>query len=287
MRHYEIVLLVHPDQSEQVSAMVERYTATVKDSGGQALYSIDASSGSVEKIFQSEGLLLPTSDLNYYVSIKQEVKTKDEEREEGGSVSGPAKLHNLGDGSVKDFKFNLSGAGSVLYIGQNGRFYALDEDFNLSLESSKLNFYRSGSFDPDIQKDITIGSQLLNTESPQSRQALRLINTSGYGDDGLSLINSFEADQYLFFRVKSTTPKVDVNSPQESKSVVQSCSSQSGAQDLQYSEQNRNFKVFFTDTENMNIAIKTYLECLSKSDFYGYNFTIGVTDSVSRRIVSD
>mgnify|MGYP003380233461 CR=1 FL=1 len=35
MRHYEIVLLVHPDQSEQVSAMVERYTATVKDSGGQ------------------------------------------------------------------------------------------------------------------------------------------------------------------------------------------------------------------------------------------------------------
>lgn len=35
MRHYEIVLLVHPDQSEQVSAMVERYTATVKESGGQ------------------------------------------------------------------------------------------------------------------------------------------------------------------------------------------------------------------------------------------------------------
>ncbi len=35
MRHYEIVLLVHPDQSEQVSAMVERYTNTVKESGGQ------------------------------------------------------------------------------------------------------------------------------------------------------------------------------------------------------------------------------------------------------------
>ncbi|HKK04337.1 MAG TPA: 30S ribosomal protein S6, partial [Gammaproteobacteria bacterium] len=25
MRHYEIVFLVHPDQSEQVPAMVERY----------------------------------------------------------------------------------------------------------------------------------------------------------------------------------------------------------------------------------------------------------------------
>jgi len=35
MRHYEIVLLVHPDQSEQVPAMVERYTGTVKEAGGK------------------------------------------------------------------------------------------------------------------------------------------------------------------------------------------------------------------------------------------------------------
>jgi small subunit ribosomal protein S6 len=35
MRHYEIVFLVHPDQSEQVPAMVERYTSSVKASGGQ------------------------------------------------------------------------------------------------------------------------------------------------------------------------------------------------------------------------------------------------------------
>ena len=34
MRHYEVVFLVHPDQSEQVPAMVERYTSIVKDSGG-------------------------------------------------------------------------------------------------------------------------------------------------------------------------------------------------------------------------------------------------------------
>ncbi|MBR9910766.1 MAG: 30S ribosomal protein S6 [Gammaproteobacteria bacterium] len=34
MRHYEIVFLVHPDQSEQVSGMVDRYTATIKDAGG-------------------------------------------------------------------------------------------------------------------------------------------------------------------------------------------------------------------------------------------------------------
>ncbi|MBK8973850.1 MAG: 30S ribosomal protein S6 [Hahellaceae bacterium] len=34
MRHYEIVIMVHPDQSEQVPAMVERYTSTVTASGG-------------------------------------------------------------------------------------------------------------------------------------------------------------------------------------------------------------------------------------------------------------
>jgi len=34
MRHYEIVFLVHPDQSEQVPAMVERYRASIETSGG-------------------------------------------------------------------------------------------------------------------------------------------------------------------------------------------------------------------------------------------------------------
>jgi small subunit ribosomal protein S6 len=34
MRHYEVVFLVHPDQSEQVPAMIERYTATIESRGG-------------------------------------------------------------------------------------------------------------------------------------------------------------------------------------------------------------------------------------------------------------
>ncbi len=34
MRHYEIVFLVHPDQSEQVPAMVERYRNVITSSGG-------------------------------------------------------------------------------------------------------------------------------------------------------------------------------------------------------------------------------------------------------------
>ncbi len=34
MRHYEIVLLVHPDQSEQVPAMIERYKGMIAAGGG-------------------------------------------------------------------------------------------------------------------------------------------------------------------------------------------------------------------------------------------------------------
>lgn len=34
MRHYEIIFLVHPDQSEQVPAMVERYSKAITDDGG-------------------------------------------------------------------------------------------------------------------------------------------------------------------------------------------------------------------------------------------------------------
>ncbi len=35
MRHYEIVFLVHPDQSEQVPAMVERYRGIIEAAGGK------------------------------------------------------------------------------------------------------------------------------------------------------------------------------------------------------------------------------------------------------------
>ena len=35
MRHYEVVFVVHPDQSDQVPAMIERYTQMVTQAGGQ------------------------------------------------------------------------------------------------------------------------------------------------------------------------------------------------------------------------------------------------------------
>ena len=35
MRHYEIVFLVHPDQSEQVTAMIDRYKSAIETNGGK------------------------------------------------------------------------------------------------------------------------------------------------------------------------------------------------------------------------------------------------------------
>jgi small subunit ribosomal protein S6 len=35
LRHYEVVFLVHPDQSEQVPAMIERYKALIEADGGK------------------------------------------------------------------------------------------------------------------------------------------------------------------------------------------------------------------------------------------------------------
>ena len=35
MRHYEVVVMVHPDQSEQVPAMIERYKGMVETDGGK------------------------------------------------------------------------------------------------------------------------------------------------------------------------------------------------------------------------------------------------------------
>lgn len=49
MRHYEIVFIVHPDQSEQVPAMIERYKAVVENGGAEATAS-EANKGKVHRV---------------------------------------------------------------------------------------------------------------------------------------------------------------------------------------------------------------------------------------------
>lgn len=37
MRHYEIVFMVHPDQSEQVPGMIDRYRSIIEGDGGKSI----------------------------------------------------------------------------------------------------------------------------------------------------------------------------------------------------------------------------------------------------------
>ena len=73
MNHYEIVLLFHPDQSEQVPAMMERYINTVTEAGGSIHRSED---------WGRRQLAYPINDLHkaHYIlwNIESSVETLDE-----------------------------------------------------------------------------------------------------------------------------------------------------------------------------------------------------------------
>ena len=49
MRHYEIVFLVHPDQSEQVPAMLERYKGMITQGGG-TIHRVNPETGAWDEI---------------------------------------------------------------------------------------------------------------------------------------------------------------------------------------------------------------------------------------------
>tara|TARA_B100001057_G_scaffold353004_1_gene354786 strand:- start:20482 stop:21075 length:594 start_codon:yes stop_codon:yes gene_type:complete len=76
MRHYEIVFLVHPDQSEQVPAMIERYSSMVTDSGGKIHRSEDWGrrqlAHPISKIHKAHYILL---NIESESSVIDEIKT--------------------------------------------------------------------------------------------------------------------------------------------------------------------------------------------------------------------
>ena len=65
MRHYEVVFLVHPDQSEQVSGMIERYSQMVSESGGKELwemYTIPVFEMLTERYAKKTNIRLPSQN---------------------------------------------------------------------------------------------------------------------------------------------------------------------------------------------------------------------------------
>ena len=73
MRHYEIVFLVHPDQSEQVPAMVERYRGMISAGGGTVHRLED---------WGRRQLTFPISKVHkaHYVLLNVEMRSEDPDR---------------------------------------------------------------------------------------------------------------------------------------------------------------------------------------------------------------
>ncbi|MBR9727647.1 30S ribosomal protein S6 [Shewanella intestini] len=88
MRHYEIVFMVHPDQSEQVPGMIERYTGV-----------ITAANGTVHRLedWGRRQLAYPIQDLHkaHYVLLNVEATAESVEELETAFRFNDAVLRNM------------------------------------------------------------------------------------------------------------------------------------------------------------------------------------------------
>jgi small subunit ribosomal protein S6 len=88
MKHYEIVLLIHPDQSEQVQGMVKRYKTMIKDEGGHIHRSED---------WGRRQLAYPINKIHkaHYILLNVECSQKTRDELETGFRYNDAVLRNL------------------------------------------------------------------------------------------------------------------------------------------------------------------------------------------------
>ena len=89
MRHYEIILLIHPDQSEQVPAMLERYKGLITAAGGK-LHRVEdwgrrQLAYMIQKLAKAHYLCL-----NIECSAETSIMMKHVEREEARKTSSPS-----------------------------------------------------------------------------------------------------------------------------------------------------------------------------------------------------
>jgi small subunit ribosomal protein S6 len=131
MKHYEIVFLVHPDQSEQVPAMIERYRATIEGHGGSihrledwgrrqlaypinkihkahyVLMNVECSKDALQELesaFRFNDAVIRNLVLSMKDAVTEPsplVKAKDERREESSESGAPAARAELEE-SVED-----------------------------------------------------------------------------------------------------------------------------------------------------------------------------------------
>lgn len=254
------------------------------DPKNENLYSINQDS-SLTKVFESSGLLLPTSQPEKYLSVLEEPDNKDEEpigeEAEGGGFHGPAALIDVIDKSTQKLGFEISGAGSAISLGSDGTFYVLDNFISGKVVKKKTPYYyRSGVLSRDSAK-----SKQYDAKMDGNVFESLFINESGYGQDGLTLMNDFDGDQLLF--AKKGSPGLILSDKSKVQIQVESCSKNITSSSVQYFGDTKTFRLYFDNTQQRDTNIARFADCLNKSSFFGYNISYYITAPGSGKIISD
>lgn len=144
MRHYEIVFLVHPDQSDQVPAMIERYHSIIEKDGGKVHRLEDWGRRQlaypISKVFKA-----------HYVLLNVEC-----------TQNAFGEINNA-------FRFNDAVIRSMIIrrkkaITEPSPLIRADEEQEESVQTSEVDLDTDGGSDNDVSGDDDLGDQRSATE---------------------------------------------------------------------------------------------------------------------------
>lgn len=239
---------------------------------------IKVSSAKQEKLLGATGLILPTNQPETFVNFDAE--DTGDTAEEGGSLTGKARLYNLETKQTKELGLTISGTGYGAYVNGN-RYYLLDTLISQTEAPNGDSFYYGAGKFGLLQRPQTIAARF-NGKPFGSK----IIRTNSYGAGQMALVTDYEGRQLLF------TPEgavIQLNRPEQTEveDKVRSCSSaKSGSYD--YFSESATFKVYFTQTAAYTDDIQQFTSCLLDTvKPGGYNYYFGARDSRNGRIITD
>lgn len=161
MRHYEILLLIHPDQSNQITAMIERYLAIVAKGDGKVHRQEDW--GKLQLAYQINKL-----HKAHYILLNIECERTTITELSNAFKFNDAVIRNLitkCDSAVteqsiffknKDSERNNKDTGSNNYSSNQGGYYSNNSNRDYELKVERSGAHSAGSTDPSLT-DIVDG----------------------------------------------------------------------------------------------------------------------------------
>lgn len=249
-----------------------------------AIYGVD-SEGQKTKIVQISGDIYPTNAPATFVMMHGK-NTEARQTRQGHGVGAdelPVSIFDATKDTRTDTGFTMDSGSSVLtYFRENDMFYMLE---NPLLAGDDYTEYRAAQrTDSD---EIITGTRNL-TYADNTPFTGNVLDTVSYGSNGVSLLTTYSNSQLLFAPAGSFE-RINVLDRERAENIVTSCS-EPHAQEDEYYEENRLFRVFFTYNDQFSKNVRAFSECLRNTDqsvLVGYNFYIGALDPVNGRVISN